>query len=80
MSFTGVYIINFSHLFLLALLLFVSDGDGHQNTKDNCPTVINSSQLDTDKDGMVFHIYFLPNESHVCRHIDWCVFTYISSG
>lgn len=31
-----------------------SDGDGHQNTKDNCPNVINSSQLDTDKDGMVF--------------------------
>uniref|UniRef100_A0A4W6GAY6 Thrombospondin 4a n=1 Tax=Lates calcarifer TaxID=8187 RepID=A0A4W6GAY6_LATCA len=31
---------------------FLSDGDGHQNTKDNCPTVINSSQLDTDKDGM----------------------------
>lgn len=29
-----------------------SDGDGHQNTKDNCPTVINSSQLDTDKDGL----------------------------
>lgn len=29
-----------------------SDGDGHQNTKDNCPNVINSSQLDTDKDGL----------------------------
>lgn len=29
-----------------------SDGDGHQNTKDNCPDVINSSQLDTDKDGL----------------------------
>lgn len=29
-----------------------SDGDGHQNTKDNCPTVINSHQLDTDKDGL----------------------------
>lgn len=34
---------------------FLSDGDGHQNTKDNCPTVINSSQLDTDKDGMVLN-------------------------
>uniref|UniRef100_A0AAQ4PXF3 Thrombospondin 4a n=1 Tax=Gasterosteus aculeatus aculeatus TaxID=481459 RepID=A0AAQ4PXF3_GASAC len=30
----------------------VHDGDGHQNTKDNCPTFINSAQLDTDKDGM----------------------------
>lgn len=29
-----------------------SDGDGHQNTKDNCPTVMNSAQLDTDKDGL----------------------------
>ncbi|NWR23016.1 TSP4 protein, partial [Emberiza fucata] len=29
-----------------------SDGDGHQDTTDNCPTVINSSQLDTDKDGL----------------------------
>ena len=29
-----------------------SDGDGHQDTKDNCPQVINSSQLDTDKDGL----------------------------
>ena len=28
-----------------------SDGDGHQDSKDNCPLVINSSQLDTDKDG-----------------------------
>ncbi|KAJ0019347.1 hypothetical protein NQD34_006916 [Periophthalmus magnuspinnatus] len=29
-----------------------SDGDGHQDSKDNCPSIINSSQLDTDKDGM----------------------------
>lgn len=29
-----------------------SDGDGHQDSKDNCPNVINSSQLDTDKDGL----------------------------
>ncbi|KAK1791986.1 hypothetical protein P4O66_001770 [Electrophorus voltai] len=29
-----------------------SDGDGHQNSKDNCPTIINSSQLDTDRDGL----------------------------
>uniref|UniRef100_A0A673MCL6 Thrombospondin-4-B-like n=1 Tax=Sinocyclocheilus rhinocerous TaxID=307959 RepID=A0A673MCL6_9TELE len=28
------------------------DGDGHQDSKDNCPLVINSSQLDTDKDGL----------------------------
>lgn len=39
--------------------LFVSDGDGHQNTKDNCPKIINSSQLDTDKDGMVLNYLFL---------------------
>ena len=31
--------------------LFSSDGDGHQDSRDNCPAVINSSQLDTDKDG-----------------------------
>ena len=30
---------------------FPSDGDGHQDSRDNCPAVINSSQLDTDKDG-----------------------------
>uniref|UniRef100_A0AAV2KUJ9 Thrombospondin n=1 Tax=Knipowitschia caucasica TaxID=637954 RepID=A0AAV2KUJ9_KNICA len=29
----------------------VSDGDGHQDSHDNCPAVINSPQLDTDKDG-----------------------------
>ncbi|MGH0129964.1 UNVERIFIED_CONTAM: hypothetical protein FKN15_055827 [Acipenser sinensis] len=29
-----------------------SDGDGHQDSRDNCPTVINSSQLDTDRDGL----------------------------
>lgn len=33
-------------------LLYPSDGDGHQDSTDNCPTVINSSQLDTDKDGL----------------------------
>lgn len=31
--------------------LLSSDGDGHQDSRDNCPAVINSSQLDTDKDG-----------------------------
>lgn len=31
--------------------LWSSDGDGHQDSRDNCPAVINSSQLDTDKDG-----------------------------
>lgn len=40
-------------LFILTDRFFISDGDGHQDSKDNCPTVINSSQLDTDKDGMV---------------------------
>uniref|UniRef100_A0A669EI90 Si:ch211-43f4.1 n=1 Tax=Oreochromis niloticus TaxID=8128 RepID=A0A669EI90_ORENI len=29
----------------------IFDGDGHQDSRDNCPAVINSSQLDTDKDG-----------------------------
>lgn len=35
------------------LFLPIRDGDGHQDNKDNCPSTINSSQLDTDKDGMV---------------------------
>lgn len=35
----------------MVILLPLSDGDGHQDSKDNCPAVINSSQLDTDKDG-----------------------------
>lgn len=29
-----------------------SDGDGHQDSRDNCPTVPNSSQVDTDNDGL----------------------------
>lgn len=33
-------------------LVIHSDGDGHQDSKDNCPLVINSSQLDSDKDGL----------------------------
>lgn len=36
----------------ITLTLVCSDGDGHQNSKDNCPSIINSSQLDTDKDGL----------------------------
>lgn len=36
----------------LPLFFCGSDGDGHQDSTDNCPTVINSSQLDTDKDGL----------------------------
>lgn len=39
------------HYYILNPLLH-SDGDGHQDSKDNCPLVINSSQLDTDKDGL----------------------------
>jgi len=35
-----------------ALVSVFSDGDGHQDSRDNCPAVINSSQLDTDKDGI----------------------------
>ncbi|KAG2462582.1 TSP3A protein, partial [Polypterus senegalus] len=30
----------------------VCDGDGHQDTKDNCPEIPNSSQLDSDNDGI----------------------------
>lgn len=32
--------------------LLGSDGDGHQDTKDNCPQLPNSSQLDSDNDGL----------------------------
>ncbi|MGH0166849.1 UNVERIFIED_CONTAM: hypothetical protein FKN15_051659 [Acipenser sinensis] len=28
------------------------DGDGHQDTRDNCPEIPNSSQLDSDNDGI----------------------------
>lgn len=28
------------------------DGDGHQDSRDNCPDVPNSSQLDSDNDGI----------------------------
>ncbi|CAG5867788.1 unnamed protein product [Menidia menidia] len=43
-----------SGLLILGGLLLQNpcDGDGHQDTKDNCPLVINSSQLDSDKDGL----------------------------
>lgn len=34
------------------LCFLLSDGDGHQDSTDNCPNVINSAQLDTDKDGI----------------------------
>ncbi len=34
------------------LVSIISDGDGHQDSRDNCPAVINSAQLDTDKDGI----------------------------
>lgn len=30
----------------------LSDGDGHQDTKDNCAEIPNSSQLDSDNDGL----------------------------
>lgn len=33
-------------------VLLRSDGDGHQDTKDNCPQLPNSSQLDSDNDGL----------------------------
>lgn len=36
---------------IICTSLLSSDGDGHQDSRDNCPAVINSSQLDTDKDG-----------------------------
>lgn len=34
------------------LVLAPSDGDGHQDTKDNCAEIPNSSQLDSDNDGL----------------------------
>lgn len=43
---------------VLVFFVNVRDGDGHQDSKDNCPDVINSSQLDTDKDGMVPYLIF----------------------
>lgn len=36
----------------ICLFLLSSDGDGHQDTKDNCPQLPNSSQLDSDNDGL----------------------------
>lgn len=39
------------HPYLLPVFLS-SDGDGHQDTKDNCPQLPNSSQLDSDNDGL----------------------------
>lgn len=36
----------------LSLSPLPSDGDGHQDSRDNCPTVPNSSQVDTDNDGL----------------------------
>lgn len=33
-------------------VLAPSDGDGHQDTKDNCAEIPNSSQLDSDNDGL----------------------------
>lgn len=51
-------------LFILISHFFFSDGDGHQDSKDNCPSVINSSQLDTDKDGLV-----KLDKSHIRSHI-----------
>lgn len=43
---------------ILVLFIIIRDGDGHQDNKDNCPDTINSSQLDTDKDGMVPYLFF----------------------
>lgn len=34
------------------MLCVCSDGDGHQDTRDNCPDIPNSSQLDSDNDGI----------------------------
>lgn len=54
---------------MLVVSNIISDGDGHQDNKDNCPTVINSSQLDTDKDGMVLYLLF-HSVSHSCSLVD----------
>lgn len=37
---------------LMQPALSARDGDGHQDSRDNCPTVPNSSQQDTDGDGV----------------------------
>lgn len=34
------------------MIFSTSDGDGHQDSRDNCPSVPNSSQVDTDNDGL----------------------------
>lgn len=49
--------------------IIIRDGDGHQDNKDNCPTVINSSQLDTDEDGLVPYLLF-HSVSHSCSRVD----------
>lgn len=36
----------------LSVFLCARDGDGHQDSRDNCPNVPNSSQLDSDRDGI----------------------------
>jgi len=41
-----------SQIIIAYCVLFYSDADGIQDTKDNCPEDINSSQLDTDRDGI----------------------------
>lgn len=44
----------FTHHPILNFLFFPvgRDGDGHQDSRDNCPSVPNSSQLDSDQDGL----------------------------
>lgn len=36
----------------VTLMSLYRDGDGHQDTRDNCPDIPNSSQLDSDNDGL----------------------------
>lgn len=45
-----IWLHSLSDLLLYGFL--ASDGDGHQDSRDNCPDIPNSSQLDSDNDGI----------------------------
>ncbi|TSK34758.1 Thrombospondin-3a [Bagarius yarrelli] len=39
-------------VYAVYIVCLASDGDGHQDSRDNCPDIPNSSQLDSDNDGI----------------------------